>query len=221
MNVSTSTVEKLRRAFAARDETRRARGECPHPQRIWDAAHSQLTTAEVVGVVDHFIACPSCAADWRAAKDWEADVEIPAEPEALTDARRPVARWAGLAAAAAILLVGVVAVYQFVAPVPSGPVYRSAGETIRSLVPEDEVLSRDAAVLRWTPVAEDAVYSVEVGKIDLTTLVSARELGETEFTVPPRALESVEAGESIVWQVEAQMPDGRRIASEAFLNRIE
>jgi hypothetical protein len=180
-----------------------------------------LTAAEVGVVIDHFIACPSCAADWRAAKGWESDVETPAEPEALRDARRPVVRWAGLAAAAAIFLVGVVAVYQFVAAVPSGPVSRTADETIRSLVPEEDVLPRDAAVLRWTPVGEDAVYSVEIGKIDLTTLASARELGETEFTVPPRALESVEAGESIVWQVEAQLPDGRRIASEAFLNRIE
>jgi len=180
---------------------------------IWDAAHSRLAADEVRGVVDHFVACPSCAADWRAARGWES--EVPA------GARRPVARWAGIGATAAIFLVAVVAVYRFVAPVPGEPVYRTGSAVISSLVPEDDALPRDAAVLRWTSVGEDAVYSVEIGKIDLTTLASVRELWETEFTIPSEKLEEVEAGESIVWQVEAQLPDGRRIASEAFLNRIE
>jgi hypothetical protein len=178
-----------------------------------------LAADEIRDVIDHFVACPSCAADWRAAKGWEADAETPVEPEVLVRARRPILRWAGLAAA--VLLVAVLAAYRILSPVPSEPVYRTGSEAIRSLVPEDEVLPRDAAVLRWTPVGEDAVYSVEVGLIDLTTLFSVREISETELRIPSEALEKVETGESIVWRVEAQLPDGRRMASGAFLHRIE
>jgi len=129
--------------------------------------------------------------------------------------------WAGLAATAALLVVAVVAVYQIVGPVPTEPVYRATDAVIRPLIVDDLALSKEEAVLRWSSAGDDALYSVEVGKIDLTPIASAHDLKETEFLIPLEALEGLESGEIIVWQVEALLPDGRTVVSEAFVNRVE
>ena len=226
MNGSRTIVERLRRGFAARGETKRGTDQCPEPARIWDAAHGSLAAEETHLVVEHFVVCPACAADWRAAirPVSPGDVRDSRSTNAAValQARRPAMLWTRFAAAAAaVLAVALLGILRVADPIPAGPVYRTADAVIRSLVPEDAALPRERAVLRWTPVGEDAVYSIEVGKVDLTTLASARELDRTEFTIPPEALEQVEPGESIAWQVEAQLPDGRRVASEAFLHRIE
>jgi hypothetical protein len=216
--MNDSTVEKLRGSFAARDETRTARGECPDAERIWDAANGTLDPEETHRVVDHFTLCPSCAADWRLA--------MPAGASAGAEVvefrpRRRVAQWVGLAAAAAVLAFAFVGWYQWVAPVQTEPVYRATDAVIRSLVAEETALPRESAVVRWTSAGEDALYSVEVGKTDLTPLASAHDLKQTEFVIPPEALEELETGGTVVWQVEALLPDGRRIVSEAFVNRVE
>jgi hypothetical protein len=144
-------------------------------------------------------------------------------PAQVVEFRRPRLRWAMTGAAAALILVGFLAVYQgtdlFRAPEST---YRAPeNEAIRSLVPDGEVLPRDEAVLRWTPLADGARYSVEVGLPDLTPLASGYDLLETEYRIPTGALEPVDPGGTVAWQVEAKLPDGRRIVSEAFLARIE
>lgn len=218
MKLNESTVEKLRSSFAARDETRTAGGECPDTEKIWDAVGGTLGPEETRQLVDHFVACPSCATDWRMAMP--AGTAAGAKVVAFRPRRR-IAQWAGLAAAAAVAAFAFIAVYQWITPDPYEPVYRATDAIIRTLVAEDVALPRKQAVLRWTPAGEDARYSVEVGKTDLTPLASAHDLKETEFVIPPEALGGLDAGTTIVWQVEALLPDGRRIVSEAFVNRVE
>jgi hypothetical protein len=215
---SESIVTRLRGCFAARDETRTAPGECPDAQTIWDAAHGVLDSEETERLVDHFVVCPSCAADWRIAMSPDSQA---ATEEVELRARRTIVNRAAIATAAAILLVAVVAVYRWVAPLPSEPVYRATDSVIQPLTAVDATLPRDAAVLRWTSAGDDALYSVQVGKTDLTPLASAHDLKETEFAIPPEALEGLESGEVVVWQVEALLPDGRTVVSEAFVNRVE
>jgi hypothetical protein len=211
-------ADTLRDCFAARDETRTADEPCPDPERIWDAANGGLAPDETQRVVDHFAVCPSCAADWRIA----ASARTAAEPKVVAfPPRRRVAPWAGLAAAAALVVLAVTVIYRQIAPVPTEPVYRATETTIKTLVAEDQVLPREGAVLRWTSAGDDARYSVEVGKTDLTPLASGHDLNVAEFAVPPGALEGLAAGETVVWQVEALLPDGRRIVSEAFVHRVE
>jgi hypothetical protein len=220
MTSSDSLVEKLRRSFAARDEQERADGSCPDPATLWDASHRRLDPDQFRNVLDHVICCPSCAADWRFAI--EADqTAVAAAPRA--EARRWFgdARFALATAAAVILALTTFAVSQFEFFRPAEPVYRATDIVIRSLVPEGESLAREQAILRWTPMGEGAVYSIVIGTIDLTPLATIQEVGESRLTIPPEALDRIEDGETIVWQIEAQLPDGRRIASEGFLNRIE
>jgi hypothetical protein len=212
------TGEKLRQAFAALDEHQHA-GECPGPETIWDAVHARLSAEEASGVVDHIAACPSCAADWRIAMRSD-QREVPGSVVPMRP-RRTTLRWTVFATAATVILAALL-VTVFRDRDAGVPVYRTGDEArIESLVPEDHVLSREAAALRWSPAGEDALYSVEVGTLELVPLASAHDLKATEFTVPSEALRSVAAGESIVWQVEASLPDGRHIASEAFISRIE
>lgn len=218
MRVNESIVTRLRSSFAAREEARTATDECPDARRIWDAANGRLDSKQTRRMVDHFVLCPSCAADWRIAMPFESK---PDTASGVSRSRRRGVYWTGLAAAAAVLAVAVVGLYQLLAPPPTAPVYRATDSVIRSAVAEQLPLSREQAILRWTRADEDALYSVEVGKTDLTPIATARDLTEPEFRIPPEALAELETGEAIVWQVEALLPDGRRVVSEAFVNRVE
>jgi hypothetical protein len=213
-------TERLRRGFAAADETEQAAGGvCPPAERIWEGVHGRLTADDTKRLALHLAECPSCSTDWRLAMR---SPERTAAANRVARPLRPRLRWA-VAAAAVVVVAGFVAVLQNTDIVrPTGTPYRGTDEeSIRSVVPDDAVLPRENAVLRWTTAGEDASYSVEVYLQDLTTLASAHGLRETEFRIPPTALDAVEPGGTVAWQVEARLPDGRRIESKAFLVRIE
>jgi hypothetical protein len=212
------TGERLRQAFAALDERQHV-GECPEAERIWDAVHARLSADEASGVVDHIAVCPSCAADWRIAM--RSDQRDVAGSVVAMRPRGATLRWTAVAAAATVIMAALL-VTVFRDRDAGIPGYRTGDEArIESLIPEDHVLPREAATLRWSRVGEDALYSVEVGTLELVPLASAHDLKVMEFTVPSEALRSLGAGESIVWQVEASLPDGRHVASEAFIARVE
>jgi hypothetical protein len=215
-------TERLRTSFASLDERERAPGEsCPSAERIWEGAHGRLTPEEALAVGLHLAECPSCATDWRVAMRSTERAASTASTIALV---RPYPRraWIGVAAAA-LVIVGLIAVLQATGVFrwSESPYRAPDDEVIRSLLQDDAVLPRDDAVLRWTAVGEGARYSVEVGRTDLTPLASVYDLPETEYRIPPVALETVGAGEVVAWQVEAQLPDGRWIVSQAFLVKIE
>ena len=203
--------DRLQTAFAALDENLRAEG-CPDPASIWDAVHARLNPSRIRQVIEHTAGCPSCASDWRVAM------------RSVTPSTAGGSRgWPRVAAVAAILLAGFVfGVSRFGDSAPATPVYRTNIESaILSLLPPDESISRGEAVLRWSELGAGALYDVEVGTLELTPLAAARDLEGTEFVIPARALEPVADGESIVWQVEATLPDGRHVTSEAFISRLE
>jgi len=215
-------VERLKRGFASLEENGPAAGgDCPSPDTIWDAVHQALEPREARAVAQHLAECPGCAADWRVAM--QSGEESASVAPASAPQRSP-RRWAlAGAAAAALLVVGGIAAYEIAGRLErSAPTYRApAGEEIRSLLPDEALLPRDRAVLRWTPVGSGTLYSGEIGRPDLTPLDVGYDLEEAEYRIPPAALEPVEPGGTVVWQVEASLPDGRRILSEAFLATIE
>jgi hypothetical protein len=215
-------TERLRAGFASLDENETAEGEsCPSAERIWDGAHGRLTPEEALAVGLHLAECPSCATDWRTAMR---STERVASTASTIAAYRPAPRraWIGVAAAA-VVIVGLLAVFQATGVFrwTESPYRAPEGDGIRSLLPDEAVLPRDDAVLRWTDVGEGARYSVEIGLTDLTPLAAVHDLSETEYRIPPVALETVEAGGIVAWQVEAQLPDGSRVVSRAFLVKIE
>jgi hypothetical protein len=222
MSESGSVTERLRRAFAADEQSRPPGPHCPEPDRIWDALHGRGGSEERREVVDHIAECAACAADWRvamvSAESTEASEATPATVRAGVRSRWPLL----VAAAAALLVVTLVAVDRLSERGDETPVYRASETTaIRSLIDPQETLPRDQAVLRWSPAGEEARYSIEIDTLGLEPVSAARGLEATEYQVPPEALDELPPGTTLHWRVEARLPDGSRILSPAFLARIE
>jgi hypothetical protein len=219
MSRDDSTVDKLRGVFASLEGGPPEGERCPKPETIWASVHCELEPMAAQAVVKHTAVCADCAAEWRLAmRSEEAGGSETASP--MRSSMALVQRWGAVAAMATFLIVAVAVVREF--RKPETPSFRATEEIeIRSLVPEDEALPRDAVVLRWSPTEEGAVYSVDVATQDLTPVASRRDLAEAEFVVPREALEELPAGATLTWKVEARLPDGRRAVSGAFLVKID
>jgi hypothetical protein len=204
--------ERLRQSFKALDPSEVAAGTCPPPEKIWDAQRGELPRADAELVVDHIAECPSCASDWRLAMSQETPQPVTTTP------------WRTVLALAAtlILAAGLVLVHRSLDTAPEGPpVYRSGQETIRAMVEDGATLPRSEALLRWSPVGDDTLYSVEVGLPDLTHLVTVYDLRETSYTIPAEEIADLPPDQTIVWQVEAKLVDGRTVRSRAFTVKLE
>lgn len=214
------SLDALRRAFVAGGESSATGSACPTAAEIWEASHAEVRPARAHDVARHVATCAACAADWHLALHSESRPAVaePARP-------RPSAggRWAGLAAAAAVLAGVAWLGLEGLGERETSPAFREApgSATIRSLVPEDHPLPRDGAVLRWSTAGEGARYTVELSSQDLTPLHTQHALAVTEFSVPRDVIERLGTAPTLVWRVEARLPDGRRVRSGAFIHRIE
>lgn len=225
MTAGSDDDRSLREAFSSLSRYARPREDCPAPDRLWSAVRGELPPSETRRLVNHTASCPACAEAWRLAR--EVVRESPGEaseverPSPAASGRRW--RYASLAAAAAaaavLAVVGVLWVQS-----PGGPpdsVYRQAEEgAIRSLVPDEEALPRDRVLLRWSG-PEEARYDLRVSTEALDVLVTAEGLEEPEYLVRAAELEELPPSARLLWQVEATLPDGGRLASKTFVSRLE
>ena len=203
--------DPLLRAF---QENRTAGEGCAAPEEIWEAVAGRAGEARTASLVDHTIGCGDCARLWRLAREAQAGPE----PTPVVVRTRPAARirWgavagAGLAVAASLLLV----LRGHPGPNPErGP---QAPTIASATAPE---LPRGAFLLRWAPQGEGARYRVQVTLPDLTLIDSAAELKTPEHLVPESALGPVPSGGSVLWRVEARLPDGTRVASAPLQTRV-
>ena len=160
-------------------------------------------------VVDHVAACAACAEDWRlAAELYRQEERAAAVPGKVIQGR--FGRWRPLAAAAALAacLLIAVGVYRVNQPARE-PTYREAQHAgISSLLPQGQALSREAAVLRWSPLPGAVSYDVQVSTEDLRALATAKGLTATEYRVPESALAGLPSASRLLWQVDAVRPDG-------------
>jgi len=201
-------LDALREAFASSD-AKGGGAACPTPESIWAAAHIQLPPAEREAVVAHLRDCPSCCADWKIATS-----------DGLELQRRTGTRRALLAAAAMVVVALLAVVWQRPWQ-DEGPSFRIGDElTIESLVNDKAGLPRDAFVLRWSPVGQDARYLLEVTRTDLDRVARITDLADAEYRVPPEFLEEIADGEILAWRVEARLLDGTVVASPAFLTTL-
>jgi hypothetical protein len=213
----------MREAFQALGHGSRASGGCPTPEQIWDAATGASDAATVRALVEHTAGCRACAQDWRLACGL--DETRRAEPADLEQGTKVVARKnvpgsrAVFAAAASTLLAlaGVVYVVQRTADPRGSGLRDSTSQAIRSLLSEDDVLSRDHCRLAWSGAPQGSRYDVIVTTASLDPVLEARELVEDEVVVPASDLEP--ATSSLLWRVEATLPDGSRIVSPTFSAR--
>jgi hypothetical protein len=101
----------------------------------------------------------------------------------------------------------------------SAPIYRTDSVAITAPL-NPGPLSREAFLLRWTPLAKGTRYSVNVATPDLTILFTRGGLTEASVLVPASALANVPAGAQVVWRVTALLADGRRVESTAFITAV-
>jgi len=225
--------EDLKAAFASLSESAVSGPDCPAPGEIWDCATGRGPGARASAIVDHTSRCFACAEAWRLARELSASSTAAPGSEGAAPASRAagagakpaglkrsgLGRWTALAAMVTLLAAAGVVLFRRTAP----PDVMRAGDevVIRSLVPESEPLRKAACVLKWSEPVAGARYTVRVGAEDLSPIALAENLERAEYTLEPKALEKLPPGSAIVWRVEAVLPDGRRIASPGFRNRLE
>lgn len=198
--------EELRRAWRERPV-----GECERTERVWGAVDGSLSVGERRELAEHAIGCAACAEAWRLAAALTSEAST---------RRRPA--WhliaaATLVAAAGLAGWGLLGTSQSPAPVVERD---SAVVTIESLLEEEAALPREAFELVWSGAPAGSHYDVEVGTTDLRVVARATALETPRFTVPAEDLAELPAGARIAWRVVATLPDGRRVESLTFINRI-
>ena len=220
MSDGPADLERLREALARADEAARAGAGCPQPEQIWAAVSGQAAPEVVQNLLEHGATCAACGKAWRLAADLLHASAGEAAPEA--HATRFGRAWSFWAAAAAIMLLGAVALMLPPRTVIHDATFRSRpGESIDSLIPDMVGLPRTGVLLRWSPPAGAARFRVTVATPELVTVHVSGWLPQPELVVPESALENLPAGQVLVWTVEAVLEDGRQISSPAFLVQLE
>jgi hypothetical protein len=207
-----SEVEKefatLSRAFAARKQSSAALAQCPDPQQLFEAASGSLASEQRLNIVDHVSQCAECSQAWRLA------VELDARPGGEAEKPKRNVRFSAFAASV-VCVVGIAAF--LLMPTKQQPVYRDVVDTYTPVSQVTDSLPRDHFLLRWSPGPPGSTYLVRLTTSNLAPLLVVPDVQSPELTVPGSALKNVASGEQLLWQVEAQLPDGQRIASDTFV----
>lgn len=221
MSLEAQQISRWRAAFAASDAAPDP-ASCPTPETLWSAVRGELPPERLGEVLDHVAACAACAEDWRLAAEINRQEEKAATvPGRVIPGR--FGRWRPLAAAAALAagLLIAVGVYRTHQPVPE-PTYREPRHAgIRSLLPEGQAIPREAAVLRWSPLAGAVSYDVQVSTGDLRAVATAKGQTGTEYRIPQSALAGLPSGSRLLWQVDALRSDGTHKTSPTFVTTVK
>jgi hypothetical protein len=178
---------------------------------LYEAASGNLERGRRLAIIDHVAKCAECTQAWRIA------VEVGARDAQVPVTRRP---WHFALAASVILAVGLVT--YLVIPVDQGtPQYREGVDPLAPVSAIGSSLPRDRFVLRWSAGPSGTTYVVRLSTADLASLLVKSDIAATELTVPSSVLANVKAGDELLWQVEARLPDGRRVVSQTFVVRVE
>jgi hypothetical protein len=216
-----TAVDALRRAWAAADEEAApgASGAAEiDADRIWRAAAGELPPAEVQALADLAARDPAVAQAWRLARELQAAMPAAESTRRGGLLRFPGAagaplRWALVATLAVALGTGL---WLRLGP-HAGETTLRGGEAVLAIapgVPDGAELSRRNLVLRWTPLPDpEARYTLRLTTGNLALLAEARDLPAAEYRVPPQALAGVPAGNTLLWQVDGRLPDGRVVSS--------
>lgn len=225
MNQDAQQLARLRAAFAAPGPAPYPH-VCPSPETLWSAVRAELPPQQMREVVEHIALCPACAEDWRLAAELnrqaETAVAATAAPGKILQGR--FRQWRPLAAAAALAagLLIAVGLYRTGGPGPQPPAYREAQHAgIRSLLPAGQALPRQAALLRWSPLAGVVSYDVQVSTEDLRTIATAKGQTAPELQIPASALSNLPPGARLLWQVDAIRPDGTHETSPTFTTPLQ
>jgi hypothetical protein len=220
MSEKQFSEERLREALASVAETAGDGVDCPDPNRLWLSGRDELDPDENEHVVMHLAHCTNCGTAWRIARDLAPDA---AAVHTKTPSWFLRGGWTRLAAAA-VLVIAVGGAYYILSPRvgEQESAYRTQdSESLQSTVDETVPLPRNDFFLRWTAGPEGTIYDVIVSSETVEILARGLELDEPEYRVPAEALEAVASGSRVFWQVNARLPDGRHMESDAFIVLVE
>lgn len=196
----------LRAAFAATAPATAALPECDCAGDIIRAAAGDLPAEELPALLAKVRSSPACAALWAAVQQ-----EISGGPEAsLAAGAEPTVpepvpanmpwRW-GLMGAVAVAAAVTIAVLSWPGGPTSAPDWRASGDRAVVLDLPDGAMA-EGRQLRWQPVGEAYEYSVRLMRPDLTPVEELR------VVAPPAEVPESLAGQQLLWQVTAYLPDG-------------
>ncbi len=239
MSFNPEDSEALRRAFSAMAEDGDL--DTVDDERIWRAVRGELSREERHAVIEETARNPAMAESWRIAKALSdelgdlvtADQRLGAEEDAEVSARqtatpswvatRPWVRrhqWSlGFAVAAMLAL----SIGLSQSPWMPGSVsqYRQATQDeVVSLLAEGERLPRQDFTLRWSAI-EDARYRLRLLTPQLQVLLDVDDLGTNEYRVAAQQLSAIPSGSRLLWQIDAHLPDGRRLTSATFFAEMQ
>ncbi|HYU33852.1 MAG TPA: zf-HC2 domain-containing protein [Thermoanaerobaculia bacterium] len=214
-------LAKLRRAFGSLSQPAPAPAACPPPEKVWEAVRGELPPGEIRQIVEHTAVCPACAEDWRLAvalQRPEGAVNVIPAAHRFTAAQR-LRNW-GLAAAAVLALAVVGVEWAQHSDVGT---YRGQEATVHSLVEEGQSLPRNQFLLRWSaPETPGATYDVKVStEDDLRVIASGDDLREPQLLVPESALAGLPSGARVLWNVDAELPQGEHVRSATFVTAVQ
>ncbi len=213
--MSDRDLDRLRRAFASGDPPAEAPGPSPSPEEVWRAAAGELDPARTRELAERLVDDPQLAREWRIALDLVREERGAAAGDTVpfrTRWRRPLLA----AAASALIALGTAAMWHLARP--RAPVYRAADRPgIEAVAGDREALPRDVFVLRWSPIEGATAYRVTVSDARLELVHEQDGIRATSLHVPPEDLESVAAGERVLWQVTAVTDDGTTVTSPTFV----
>ena len=213
MSDAKREFEKLARAFAEREGMRDTSG-CPPAEQLFQAASGGLDREQRLKIVDHVSQCAECTQAWRLA------MEVGARPVSSggESGRARIPRFA--MAASVILAVGLTTYFVRQGPGES-PQYRDGAHRLAPVSRTGDKLSRNSAVLRWSPGPEDSTYAVRLTTADLVLVLEKQDITGEELSVPAALLEKFPSGEQLLWQVEVRLLNGQRIASQTYVVTLD
>jgi hypothetical protein len=206
--------EKLARAFAAREGIHDRASACPPAEQLFEAASGGLDREPRLKIVDHVSQCAECTRAWRLA------IELGARPVSSggESGRAWISRFA--MAASVVLAVGLTTYFVRQGPEES-PQYRDAAYQLAPVSRSGDKLSRNSAVLRWSPGPEGSTYAVRLTTADLVLVLEKQDVTTAELTVPVAVLQNLPSGEQLLWQVEIRLPNGQRITSQTYVVTLD
>ncbi|AMY09085.1 hypothetical protein LuPra_02296 [Luteitalea pratensis] len=222
MTETRRSDERLADVFRAIEDSSAVAVSDSDRERIWLAISGELPPEERRALVDQMATTPAYAEAWRVAHEmWRASQGTAAEA-ADTPVRHYPRRWtAPWVAAAAVLLVGTTIGLVSLREQQSVDKFRSSpGYVIESRVPDAGALPREAFRLQWAAGPEGSRYRVRVTTEDLVVLATAADLAAAEFSVAATQLSELPPGTTVLWQVDAYLPDGERVTSRTFVTHV-
>jgi hypothetical protein len=209
-------TDRLRAGFAALSVGAPTGGQ-PDPERIWEAAHGQLSPEEAAELAELAASDPATAEAWRLALELE---RPPATVSVVPIGSGRRWRWGLGLAATAVVALAVPLLHS--PPWRRAPLLRDAGaRVVESRLSEAGALPRGRFLLRWSAGAAGSLYDVVVSDADLEVLFRGQQLEQAELLVPVQALAPLAAGAQVLWRVEVLEPDGSRHASATFVQRVQ